>query len=365
MDFYQILVRETKEKQLELYPDFVVGRSEDLMVQGGKFYAIWDPELGLWSRDEYDVQRLVDEDILREQERLQKETGQRYNAKFMRSFHSNTWSQFRKFMANISDNSNPLDSQLVFANTDVKKTDYASKKLPYAIGEGDISAWDELASTLYSPAERSKIEWAIGSVSSGDSKKIQKFFVFYGPPGTGKSTILNIIQMLFEGYTTAFDGKALGSSNSVFATEVFKHNPLVAIQHDGNLSHIEDNARLNSVIAHEEMSMNEKYKPSYSSRIDAMLFVGSNQPVKISDAKSGIIRRLIDIHPTGVKFGFKHYQALMTQINFEYGAIAHHCLHIYLSMGKNFYDAYRPLEMMLQTDVFFNFIEAHFDIFKS
>src|SRR3954454_23550755 len=112
------------------------------------------------------------------------------------------------------------------------------------------------------------------------------------------------------------------------------------------------------------MSMNEKCKPSYSSRIDAMLFVGSNQPVKISDAKSGIIRRLIDIHPTGIKFGAKHYQMLMTQIGFELGAIAHHCLSVYLTMGKNYYDAYRPLEMMLQTDIFFNFIEAHFDVFK-
>jgi hypothetical protein len=71
MDFYQIQVGETKEKSLELYPDFVVGRSADLMVQGGRFYAIWDPEKGLWSRDEYDVQRIVDEDMLQEKERLQ------------------------------------------------------------------------------------------------------------------------------------------------------------------------------------------------------------------------------------------------------------------------------------------------------
>ena len=364
MDFYQILARETKEKQLELYPDFVVGRSEDLMVQGGRFYAIWNPEKGLWSKDEYDVQRLVDEDLRQEKERLQKKTKQKYTVKFMRSFHSNSWAHFRKFMAHISDNSKPLDSHLVFANTDVKKTDYASKRLPYAIGEGDISAWEELTSTLYSPDERAKIEWAIGSIVAGDSKKIQKFLVFYGPPATGKSTILNIIQQLFEGYTTSFDGKALGSSNSQFATEAFRNNPLVAIQHDGNLSRIEDNARLNSIIAHEEMTMNEKYKPSYSSRIAAMLFLGSNQPVRISDAKSGIIRRLIDIHPTGIKFGAKRYQALMAQIGFELGAIAHHCRSVYLSMGKHYYDAYRPLEMMLQTDVFFNFIEAHFDIFK-
>src|SRR3954468_2652227 len=365
MDFYQILVRETKEQQLELYPDFIIGRSEDLMVQGGRFYAIWDPEKELWSKDEYDVQRLVDEHLLQEKERLQRETGQKYTVKSMRSFHSNSWSQFRKFMAHISDNSKPLDRKLVFANDDVKKKDYASKKLPYAIGEGDISAWDELISTLYSPSERAKIEWAIGSVIAGDSKKIQKFLVFYGPPGTGTSTILNIIQKLFEGYTTAFDGKALGSSNSQFATEAFKNNPLVAIQHDGDLSRLEDNARLNSIIAHEEMMINEKYKPSYPARINAMLFLGSNQPVRISDAKSGIIRRLIDVHPTGVKFGPKKYQSLITQIDFELGAIAHHCLSVYLSMGKNYYNGYRPLEMMLQTDVFFNFIESYYDVFKS
>ena len=36
------------------------------MVQGGNFYAIWDEEKELWSRDEYDVQRLVDEDLRQE-----------------------------------------------------------------------------------------------------------------------------------------------------------------------------------------------------------------------------------------------------------------------------------------------------------
>ena len=37
----------------------------------------------------------------------------------------------------------------------------------------------------------------------------------------------------------------------------------------------------------------------------------------------------------------------------------------YLQMGKNHYNGYRPLEMMLQTDIFFNFIEAYYDVFKS
>lgn len=34
------------------------------MVRGRSFYAIWDEEKGLWSTDEYDVQRLVDADLL-------------------------------------------------------------------------------------------------------------------------------------------------------------------------------------------------------------------------------------------------------------------------------------------------------------
>ena len=365
MDFYQILSRETKDKGMELYPDFIVGRSQDLMVQGRTFYAIWDEEKGLWSRDEYDVQRLVDEHLQAEADRLRKETGINYKIKSMRSFNSNSWAQFRKYLANISDNNHQLDSKILFSNSEIKKTDYASKQLSYPLEGGDISAWDELVGTLYSVEERTKIEWAIGSIVSGDSKKLQKFFVFYGPAGSGKSTILNVLHKLFEGYTTTFDGKALGRSDGTFSTEAFKHNPLVAIQHDGDLSRIEDNTRLNSIVAHEPMTMNEKYKPSYTSRSEALLFIGSNQPVKITDAKSGIIRRLIDIHPTGVRIPVRRYNSLISQIDFELGAIASHCLKIYLEHGKNYYNGYRPLEMMLQTDVFFNFIEAYYDIFKS
>lgn len=364
MDFYQINSTETKGGIIELSPDFTVGRSKDLMVRGKSFYAIWDEEKGLWSTDEYDVQRLVDEELHRYADEASARDGGRYSVKDLRSFRSNGWNQFKRFINNISDNSHQLDENLTFANTEVKKSDYVSRRLPYSLAPGDFSAWDELVGTLYSVGERAKIEWAIGSVVSGDSKKIQKFLVFYGPSGTGKSTILNVIHKLFDGYVTTFEAKTLGSSNNSFGTEVFKNNPLVAIQHDGDLSRIEDNSKLNSIIAHEHMPMNEKYKSTYTARVNALLFMGTNQPVKISDAKSGIIRRLIDVHPTGVKIPSSHYYTLMSQIDFELGAIAHHCLDVYLHMGRNYYNTYRPIEMMFQTDVFFNFIEAYFDTFK-
>lgn len=361
MDFYSITIKERRDGPPQIYPDWTVGRSKDLMVRGRSFYAVWDEEAGLWSKDEYDVQRLVDEDL----HRFNAEHGNIYQVKNLKSFNTSIWTSFRKYMQNISDNSHPLDNKIIFANTEVKKTDYASRRLSYSLEPGTHDAWDELLGVLYSEEERTKIEWAIGAVVAGDSKKIQKFLVFYGPAGTGKSTILNIIHKMFDGYAVTFDAKALGSGNNAFATEVFRSNPLVAIQHDGDLSKIDDNTKLNSIISHEEMTMNEKYKPSYTSKVNAFLFMGTNQPVKINDAKSGIIRRLIDVHPTGAMIAADRYQDLMQMIDFELGGIAYHCLQRYQKLGKNYYNSYRPLEMMLQTDVFYNYVEYSFDIFKA
>ena len=365
MDFYVIKEKSTKRGIREIFPDFRVGRSKDLMVRGQRFYAIWDEEAGLWSIDEYDVQRLVDQDLYAYKKRLQRNTEDEVVVKTLSDFSSGMWEAFKKYVKSMSDNSNQLDEKLTFANDEVKKKDYVSKRLSYPLEKGEYKAYDELIGTLYEPEERAKLEWAIGAVVAGEGKHIQKFIVLYGEAGAGKSTILNIIQRLFDGYYTTFEAKALTSTSNAFATEVFKSNPLVAIQHDGDLSHIEDNTKLNSIVSHEEMTMNEKYKASYTARVNCFLFMATNRPVKITDAKSGVIRRLIDVKPSGQRIPAKKYQALMNQIQFELGAIASHCLEVYREMGKNYYDGYVPFDMIFQTDVFFNFVEDSYDIFKA
>lgn len=366
MDFFNIVTSEVKtgprKGEYDIVPDYQVGRSTDLMIRGKQFFAIYDEAKGLWSTDEYDVQRLVDEELRAYAEKLNLSAP--YVVKYLRSSNSGSWRNFRYYINLLSDNSHDLDSNLTFLNTEVKKEDYVSHRLPYALTDGECPAYDELVGTLYSVDERAKIEWAIGSIVAGDSKFIQKFVVLYGAPGTGKGTVINIIQKLFPGYVTSFDAKALGNANAQFSTEAFRNNPLVAIQHDGDLSRVSDNTRINSIVAHEDMPMNEKYKPVHSSRVNAMLFVGTNQAVKITDAKSGLLRRLIDVNPTGVQIQENHYHTLMAKIDFELGAIAAYCLKVYREMGKNYYSGYRPTEMMLQTNVFYNFIEYNWDTFK-
>jgi energy-coupling factor transporter ATP-binding protein EcfA2 len=365
MDFFQIKERSMKKGIIEIYPDFKVVRSKDLMVRGKSFYAVWDEDKGLWSTDEYDIQRLVDKELFEYQKKLQEASSENVvRVKYMNDFSANSWLQYRNYMNHLSDNAHQLDTNLTFLNTDVKKKDYVSRRLPYLMEEGGCEAYNEVMSVLYGPEERGKLEWAIGAIVAGEAKDIQKFIVLYGSAGTGKSTFLNIIQKLFDGYYTTFEAKALTSSNNNFSTEVFRSNPLVAIQHDGDLSRIEDNTKLNSIISHEQMTMNEKYKPSYTARANCFLFMGTNKPVKITDAKAGIIRRLIDVRPTGNRIPIAKYHNLISRIEFELGAIAHKCLGIYQEMGKNYYSSYRPLEMIFQTDVFFNFVESYYDAFS-
>lgn len=364
IDFLMISTRTKKSGVTEIYPKFIIKRSSDLMIRGGDFYAIWIEERGLWSTDENDALQLID----RELDNFAKENHQKLgdNCIILHMWDAETgmidrWHNYVK--KQMRDNFHMLDEKLIFSNDETDKKDYASKRLSYPLEQGSIEAYDKLISTLYTKEEREKIEWAIGAIVSGDSKKIQKFMVLYGAAGTGKSTILNIIQMLFEGYYSVFDAKALGSSSNAFALEAFKTNPLVAIQHDGDLSRIEDNTRLNSLVSHELMTVNEKFKSTYTNQFKAFLFMGTNKPVKITDAKSGLIRRLIDVSPSGNKVSPKEYKAIMKQIEFELGGIAYHCKEVYMS-NRGRYDDYIPVTMLGASNDFYNFIIDSYHIFK-
>lgn len=368
IDFLLISTRPVKKDVIEIYPKFIIKKSKDLMIRGGDFYAVWLEDRGLWSTDEQDAIDLIDRELRAYAEQYcakLADDSTRVRVLYLWDAENGMIDSWHRYcQSRMRDNFQMLDEKLIFSNTQTDRKDYASKRLSYPLEAGDISAWDKLISTLYTPDERRKIEWAIGSIVSGDSKHIQKFMVLYGSAGTGKSTILNIVQKLFEGYYSVFDAKALGSSSNAFALEAFKDNPLVAIQHDGDLSKIEDNTRLNSLVSHELMTVNEKFKSTYKNHFKCFLFMGTNKPVKITDAKSGLIRRLIDVTPSGNKLNPREYKTVVSQVDFELGAIAQHCLDVYLA-DPGYYDDYVPFTMMGASNDFYNFVADSYYVFKN
>lgn len=112
MDFCQIRTRTVpKEKDvIEIYPEFKICKSKDLMIRGKAFYAIWDDARGLWTTDSYDVQRLIDKDIeakIDETRKIFPEATLR--PRTMMDYSTNSWKTFQSYVNNLSDNSHQLD----------------------------------------------------------------------------------------------------------------------------------------------------------------------------------------------------------------------------------------------------------------
>lgn len=354
--------RKTKGKReyLEVVPNFVTIRSKDLMVRGGAFYAVWNHKTGLWSTDEHDLRELVDEALYEYADRLRVEQDLDVVVRDLKVFTTGQWSKYRLFVSKLPDSYSQLDEQVTFSNSEARKENYISRRLPYPLEDGETPAFDSLFKVLYDDENLTKLMWAIGAVISGDSKKIQKFYVLFGLPGTGKSTALNLVEKLFDGYTQAFEAAQLTGGANSFALDVFKNNPLVAIDHEGDLSRVKVNSILTSVVSHDRLTVNVKYQHPFSLRLNTSLFIATNKPVMITDKGSGIIRRLIDIRPTGRTLSPRDYDSLVAQLDFELGAIANKCLDIYNQLGKDYYKRYVPIDMLFRTNVFFNFVEEYY-----
>lgn len=368
MDFVQVRHKEkqknvggARQTIIEVFPAFAVLPSRDLMVRGKEFFAIWDEESGFWSTDEYRARELIDRELYAYADTLTAPEDGYISVHSLQDFSSQAWSSWRRYLGSLPDHFHDLDGELTWATDERKRENYATRALSYTVAPEETPSYDLLVQRLYTSEEREKFEWAIGAIVAGEARHIQKFLVFYGQAGTGKSTIINLIEQLFQGYVATFEAKALGANGQAFATEVFKNNPLVGIQHDGDLSRIEDNTKLNSIVGHDVMTLNEKFKSPRDIKLRAFLFMGTNRPVKITDAKSGIIRRLIDVHPTGKRLSVAEYHQAVARLPFELGGIAAHCLEVFRRLGKDYYSDYVPMAMIEQTDPFFDYVRSYSD----
>lgn len=339
---------------------------QDIMTRGGDFYAVWDEESGLWSTKEEVAIKSVDDAINLYLDENPKGDGVKRVVKYMHDGDSGSIDKWHKYVQKqMREYYKPLDMNVIFSGKKTSRTDYASKTLSYELSDAEPKSYNKLMSVLYEPEERKKIEWAIGSIFAGDSKVIQKFIVLHGDPGSGKGTALKIIEELFEGYTCIFQANELTSSSNQFSTESFKSNPLVAIDSEADLSRIFDNTKLNMIVSHEKIEVNEKHKSKYTMTPVCFLFLATNKNIKITDSKSGLLRRLIDTYPSGKTVPPREYDILMNNIQYELGAIAKRCIDVYESMGMHYYSGYLPTRMIKSTDEFYDFMEYKYDDYKA
>ena len=345
-------------------PIFTVKSSiKDLMTRGGEFYAVYDETTGFWSVDKPKLYELIDENTWNyaRNDKGFLDDSEHGSVVVQITDSSNTLSvEFDRFCKSMGNHWNPLDQKMIFSNTEVKRSDYATKALDYPLQECPTPYYEALTDVLYLPDERQKWEWAVGCMIAGEQKKIQKMFAFYGEPGTGKSTIIgkiiaDLIMGGYEmGYATKFEANLLCGGND-FGTDFLEKDSVLVYDDDAEMGLITVRSTLNKIISHEPIRVNAKFKKPFVTRPNCVMFVGTNDPIQLSP-NSGMKRRLIDIRPTGVLVDHDTYDDCMEHMQFEKGGIAWRCLQTYKKLGKAYYDHYIAEDMMARTSPFHNFV---------
>ena len=362
MDFIRVAYKEEKSGIRTFYPSLQALESQDLVIRGGQFAAIWDEDTQLYNRRLSHLPDVIDRAF---HKMVSEQLGPGDVVKKVRNFDNGLFNKLISLIRNIGDMGPDLDQKMIFADQQPTKADAATFKMPYSLVEAPTPAWDEICEVLYDPEERLKFEWAIGSILSGASiNTVQKFYVFYGKPGTGKTTIMDVIEQIFEGHTATYSAFKMSKADETFSLEPFSRNPLVGIDQDADLSKVELNINLNSIVSHDRVLINAKGKNLFEIIPRTTLFAGSNDPVKIKDRKSGLYRRLVDIQPTGNTIEETRYHELVGQVRFEIGAIAARCLRVFEERGHTYLSSYRSTSMMYRTNDVFNFVEDNRLILK-
>lgn len=140
MDFYTIEAAPMRglPGMMEVAPWFLNTNSRDLMLRDGDFVAIWNPRTGLWSKDEFDVVDLVDDDV---RKYVENTPGQKLMPRFCARERDGVWKRYRQWTKNMVDTDHPLDRMPVFADTPIRQEDHVSYRLPYSLEEGVPVNW--------------------------------------------------------------------------------------------------------------------------------------------------------------------------------------------------------------------------------
>lgn len=360
MDFVEMTATQlsspNRPADIVVKPDFLYGNHKDLVTKGGELYAYWNGTK--WSRSTNELVRSVDR--LSEayaNELMKKYPGRTVIYKSMAKNSTDIMRDFSKFTKLQQPKDVQFNQRIIFSNEEMKREDYATAQLGYYPIEGPTNNFDTLMGRLYDEEEFEKIMWTIGLILTGQTYKVQKMLFLYGEKGSGKGSIISIIKKLVEGYYGTVNLDLL-TSNNPFATSGLEELP-VLVDDDADASHIQNDTNLLKLTAHETVIVNNKYKSTYPIEFQGILIAASNKTLKIRDVDAGLVRRLIEVRPTGNRWSPTEYRELMKGVKFEIPAIAYKCMEFVNRVGVDYYEDYIPIEMMEDTDMVFSFMRQY------
>ena len=133
LDFLDFEVSVPKQGLVVLKPDFRTDiDSEDLMIRGGDFYAIWDESSGYWSKSEKIAIRLIDQELTAKANELrEKFPDSIVRAHLMRSARSGSIDMWHKYVQKQArDSFKTLDKKI---NRDGDLSVYEIKQVAKAL----------------------------------------------------------------------------------------------------------------------------------------------------------------------------------------------------------------------------------------
>ena len=129
LDFLTIATRHKKNNVVEIYPKFIIKKSEDMMIRGSDFYAIWVEDKGRWSEEEQEALRLIDKELDEYAEAHKADfAGKNVKVLHMWDAESGMIDIFHKYcQRQLRDNFVMLDEKIIFSNTAAKKATMRAK----------------------------------------------------------------------------------------------------------------------------------------------------------------------------------------------------------------------------------------------
>lgn len=362
MDFYEIVTSTNRRtKKVTVKPSFSTIQVKDLVCQGGEFAAYWDGKE--WIDDLGILMAQVDKEVWEAKEKADADPNKPSDfevvALTFNNYDSNVLSTFKKYCKDITQSTIEFNTEIKFANEEIKREDYSTRQLSYAPTDGEHPAFDEIINTLYAPEERDRILWCMGLILAKRTQEVQKFMFMYGGKGTGKGTIIKIFRMLFGGYDTDISLAELTSASS-FATAQVKDAPLM-IDDDSDISRITNDTNLLKLTGHDPILVNGKYSVPYTVAFNGLLITGSNQPYKVRDQNAGITRRALVVRPSGTRIPPTRYKHLMAQVEFEIPAVAHYALKRFEELGISAFEEDNDTRISEETDLMFAFVKEYED----